>query len=113
MSTQTITQDSPSEAQHKLLAELTPWMATWGRFSLIAQDARTLVYTRQYRPTWAIWAAVIGAFVFLLGLLFLLVKDTQTVTVSISPTSVGGKALVRVNGEMSSSITDKIETLLA
>jgi hypothetical protein len=43
-----------------------------------------IVITREYRPTWAVVLAIIGFFFFLLGLLFLLVKTTERLTISIS-----------------------------
>jgi len=39
------------------------------------------VLTRRATPTWALVLAVVGLLVFLLGLLFLLVKTTEVITV--------------------------------
>lgn len=39
--------------------------------------------TRRYVPVWAIVLAVIGVFFFLLGLLFLLVRETEVLTVTV------------------------------
>jgi len=111
-SNQIVVAASPREAQHVLLAELTPWMTQYAKFTLSAQDERTLVYTRRFIPTWAIVLAVIGLLVFLLGLLFLLVKDTQTVTISIGPSPLGEGSLIKVNGAGTSAVPDKIASLL-
>jgi len=49
-----------------------------------------IVITRTYRPTWAIVLAIVGIFLCLLGLLFLLVQRTETVTVTFTPREPGG-----------------------
>jgi hypothetical protein len=65
-------------------------------------DVRTqpglIVVTRQYRPTWAIVLAILGAIFFLLGLLFLLVKNTETLTIAVSP-GRGDDCTVVISGE--------------
>lgn len=53
----------------------------------------SLVITRRYIPTWAIVGAVIGFFFILLGLLLLLVKETETLTVTAMPLEGGGSRL--------------------
>lgn len=45
-------------------------------------SASTLMLTWRHRPTWAIIVGVIGLLVFLLGALFFLVKDTDTITIT-------------------------------
>ncbi len=44
----------------------------------------TLILSRRYIPTWAIVVAAIGAVFLLIGLLFLFVKETETVTVTLA-----------------------------
>jgi hypothetical protein len=86
---------SVKKVHDRLLTDVTPAMTRMG-FSPAAQTDQTMTYTRRYRPTWAIILAIIGALIFLLGLLFLLVKDTETVLVSL--TSEGSKTRVTVTG---------------
>lgn len=50
----------------------------------------TLIFTRKYLPTWAIVVAVLGALLFLIGLLALVVRTTETLTLSFSSGSNGG-----------------------
>ena len=77
--------EEPVEVVHqRLLTELTTTVSRW-KYSLVAQDQRSLTYTRKVIPTWAVVLAIIGVLLFLLGLLFLLVKETQTVLISLSP----------------------------
>jgi hypothetical protein len=53
----------------------------------------SLVLTRKYLPTWAIVVAIIGAFVFLIGLLALLIRNTETLTVALAEADGGGTRL--------------------
>lgn len=54
----------------------------------------SLVLTRKFIPTWAIVLAVVGAFLFLLGLLFLLIKETETLNVTVEPAEGGSKVTI-------------------
>lgn len=54
----------------------------------------SLVLTRRYTPTWAIVVAVIGILFFLLGLLALLVKDTETLTITLVPSEGGTRVTI-------------------
>lgn len=56
----------------------------------------SLVLTRKYTPTWAVVLGIIGLLVFLLGVLFFLVKTTETVTVGLR--EVPGGTEVRASG---------------
>jgi hypothetical protein len=69
----------------------------------------SLVLTRRYTPTWAIVLAIIGLLVFLLGMLFLLVKKTETVSVSLRPV-VGGTE-VRVSGVASPELQARLNAV--
>jgi hypothetical protein len=103
--------EEPVEVVHqRLLTELTPIVSQW-KFSLVAQDQRSLTYTRKVVPTWAMVLAIIGLLVFLLGLLFLLVKETQTVLISLSPDGGGGTDIV-VTGVQTAAIPLNIQELL-
>lgn len=56
----------------------------------------TVIATRSSRPGWAIILAVLCSLLFLVGLLFLLVKQTQTVTVRTRPS--GRRTRVEISG---------------
>lgn len=70
-----------------------------------------MVVSRRYIPEWAIILAVLGALIFLLGLLFLLVKKEETLTVSVSPREQGGSTVV-IGGEASDFLIGKVQPLL-
>jgi hypothetical protein len=49
----------------------------------------SIVLTRQYRPTWTIVVAVVGFLVALIGLLALLIKNTEALTITLVPEEGG------------------------
>ena len=89
----------------RVLTDVTPAM-TRMRFSPAGQTDQTFTYTRKYRPGWATALAIVGILVFLLGLLFLLVKDTETVQVSL--TAEGSSTRVTVTGARHPYVADVI-----
>ena len=52
---------------------------------LTAAGPHTLILTRRYTPTWAIVVGIIGILFFLIGLLAFFVKQTETLTVTVTP----------------------------
>lgn len=85
--------ESVMEVNERLLTEITPAMVQMG-YTLVSQGDRTLTFTKRYRPTWATVLAIVGLLFFLLGLLFLLVKETETVLVTLSVKDGGASVLV-------------------
>ena len=96
---------SVKKVHDRVLTDVTPAM-TRMKFSPAAQTDQTFTYTRKYRPGWATALAIIGLVVFLLGLLFLLVKDTETVQVSL--TAEGRNTRVTVTGARHPYVADVI-----
>lgn len=80
-------------------------------YSMNSAGRNTLVLTRQYRPTWAIVLAILGLIFFLIGLLFLLVKNTETLTVTLA--SEAGGTRVNVTGRATHEMASRIESVLA
>jgi hypothetical protein len=70
---------------------------------------RTLILTRKYTPQWAIVVAVIGILFFLIGLLALLVKETETLTVTVAP--VDGGTRVNITGQGTSELIARLENV--
>jgi hypothetical protein len=85
------------ETYRRLIADI----SSRSGFRFERPDATTLVVVRRYTPTWAVVLAIIGIFVFLLGLLFLLAKTEERVT--IIGRDVEGGAVFQVTGQ-----TDKL-----
>jgi hypothetical protein len=63
-------------------------------YTLNTAGPNSLVLTRKFLPTWAIVVAIIGAFFLLLGLLFLLVRTTETLTVTLAETDGGTRVTI-------------------
>jgi hypothetical protein len=69
----------------------------------------TLILTRKYTPQWAIVVAVIGIFFFLIGLLALLVKETETLTVTVAP--VDGGTRINATGQGTPELISRLESV--
>jgi hypothetical protein len=66
----------------------------------------TVILTRSYRPTWATVLAILGLLFFLLGLLFLLVKEKDSVTITVALTSTGNR--ISPNGSASEELVIRL-----
>jgi hypothetical protein len=63
-------------------------------YTVSAPGPGSIVLTRQYRPTWTIVVAIIGFLFFLLGLLALLVKNTEALTLTLTPEEGGTRVVL-------------------
>lgn len=79
-------------------------------YSVSTTGSNSLVLVRKYWPTWVIVIAVIGALIFLVGLLALLLRQTETLTVSLSNDAGGTR--VDVSGLASPEMTSRIRSVL-
>jgi hypothetical protein len=70
-----------------------------------------IVVTRTYTPGWAKVLGILGLLLFLIGVLFFLVRKTDTLTIGISPHLDGGSTVV-VAGEASPSAITAIQSAL-
>ena len=70
----------------------------------------SIILTRKYIPTWAIVVAVVGLFLALLGLLALLYKETETLTITITPADGGSR--VAISGLATPEMGARIRTAL-
>ena len=69
--------ENVEETYRRLVADI----STRSGYRFERPDAATMVVVRRYTPTWAVILAIVGIFVFLLGLLFLLAKTEERVTI--------------------------------
>jgi uncharacterized integral membrane protein len=76
-------------------------------YTVSAPGPGSIVLTRQYRPTWTIVVAIVGFLFFLIGLLALLVKNTEALTLTLTPEEVGTRVT------MSGVATPEMVTRLA
>ncbi len=96
----------PSAVFPELLSELTEPLGRWG-YELETQSEAAITYAWTYRRWW-IW--VLTVLLFPIGLLFLLVKDTAPVVVTLEPSNSGG-TLVRVRGKGPAKVKAAFETM--
>ena len=78
-------------------------------YRVTSTTADTLVLTRRVTPTWALVLAFVGMLVFLLGLLFFLVKTTEVITIRAE--NVGDDVRVTAVGTGSAEMVSCIENL--
>jgi Uncharacterised protein family UPF0547 len=84
-------------------------------YTVTTAGTGSIILTRRYIPTWAIVVAIVGLFIALLGLLALLYKDTETLTITITPAAGGSRIAVSgvATREMSARITTAINAMPA
>jgi hypothetical protein len=97
---------APPEAVLRRLVQAT---ATLPGYVLDSPAPGTLVLTRSYRPTWATALAVVGA-LFVIGLLALLVRETETIVASVEPTVEG--TVVTLVGVGSAEAVERLDEAL-
>lgn len=84
-------------------------------YTVSAAGTGSIILTRRYIPTWAIVVAIVGLFIALLGLLALLYKDTETLTITITPAAGGSRVAISglATREMVARITAAINAMPA
>jgi hypothetical protein len=87
---------SISATHDYIVSEISVPLASRWKYKVTGDTGANITFTRRYTPTWAIVLAIIGFFIFLLGLLFLLVKDQNVLIFSLS--SEGEQTKVAVSG---------------
>ena len=83
-------------------------------YSVTTAGVGSIVLTRRYVPQWAIAVAIVGVLLFLVGLLALLVKENETVTVTLLPSGEGTKILMSgtANSEMRQRLTSWLSGMM-
>lgn len=99
--------DSPETVSQTLIA------AASGvpEYTITTAGTGSIVMTRKYTPTWAIVVGVIGILAALIGLLALLYKNTETLTITLAPTEGGTR--VTVSGIATAEMLTRISSALS
>jgi protein-S-isoprenylcysteine O-methyltransferase Ste14 len=103
------TRVEPDAATHALVTS-----ATGARgYKVTVVDHDTVLLTRRYVPTWAVVLGVATLIFMLLGLVAFLIKNTETVTVSVSATQEGTDVMASgvASAEMAERLNDVLEGL--
>ena len=79
-------------------------------YSMNMAGANTVMLTRRYCPTWVI---VVAVFLFPIGLLALLYKETETLTISVAKVENGSRVMVSgtANPEVASRLNGIVNAL--
>ncbi len=80
-------------------------------YQVTSVGGNTLILSRRYIPTWAIVVAAIGAVFLLIGLLFLFVKETETVTVTLAERE--DMTRISISGVATRSMIARLDAVLA
>lgn len=79
-------------------------------YTVTTAGTGSMVLTRKYIPTWAIVVAIIGLLLFLLGILALLFKETETLAITLVPE--GDCTKVTISGVGSQEMLARISAVL-
>lgn len=93
----------------ELFATITAGAERIKPYKVTSPTSESLILSRRHTPTWAL--ALVGLLVFLLGLLFLLVKTTDVITVRAE--NVGADARVSAVGTGSAEMVRFLEDVLS
>jgi hypothetical protein len=81
-------------------------------FTIAMAGPRSLLLTRRFIPGYAIFLAAVGFLLFLVGLLALLIKETETLSVSIAGASDGSATRVSISGVIDQQMSLRINSVL-
>lgn len=96
----------PTDVLREVVSDLTEPLAKYG-YSLTSQTEMAVTYHRKYRPWWVILLAILT---FPIGLLFLLITESATVTATVEGAN-GGTRLI-VNGSAPKRLRESLSTPL-
>jgi hypothetical protein len=80
-------------------------------YTLAQGGPQTLILTRRFIPTWAIAVAIVGVLIFLIGLLALLYKETEVLTISVATESAATN--ISIAGTATPEMTSRVNAVLA
>lgn len=72
----------------------------------------SIIITRTYIPTWAIVLGILGLLFFLVGIIFFFMKETESLTITLSPLQGGGTE-VRATGTASPEVIGRLNAVFA
>jgi hypothetical protein len=104
-----------AETPEKVSQTLVAATAADPGYTVTTAGTGAIILTRKYIPTWAIVVAIVGLFIALLGLLALLYRETETLTITITPAAGGSRIAISglATREMTARITAAINTMPA
>jgi hypothetical protein len=67
---------------------------------------------RRYTPTWAVVVAVVGFLPFFVGLLALVVRNTETLDIRVTANPAGSGSVMVVNGVADTEIITRLQAMI-
>jgi hypothetical protein len=101
------TDKASDTVRRELLQTSTGALAGWG-YDLTSQSDVGVTFSRKYRKWWII---VLAVCLFPIGLLFLLVAETATITATIEPDDDSGGSVLIINGTAPKKVVQGFGTL--
>jgi hypothetical protein len=102
---------APAPPDHLLQAFLIGFDGTDATITL--SGVNNIVITRRYIPTWAIVVGIIGLLFFLLGVFAFLIKETEVLTVALSPEDEGRRTRVAISGVAGATVAARVNHIVA
>jgi hypothetical protein len=93
-----------------VIQQITNAAATADGYSFQPSGPTSVVLTRKYWPMWLIIVVIVGTLLCLIGLLGLLYKETETLSVSASEED--GATVVNISGKGSTELIGRLNALL-
>jgi hypothetical protein len=79
-------------------------------YSLTTTGPGTIMVSRKYWPWWVIIGTAIGVWFFLIGLLLLLIRETESLTILLRP--IPGGTDVQINGAATSEMATRLTMVM-
>lgn len=102
---------APAPPDHVLQAFLTGFEGT--DVTVTLSGINNIIVTRRYTPTWAVVVGVFGLLFFLLGIFAFFIKETEVLTVVLSPEDEGRHTRVVISGVAGSAVAARVNHLVA
>ena len=102
---------APAPPEHVLQAFLTGFDGTDVIVTL--SGVNNIVITRRYIPTWAVIVGILGLLFFLLGIFAFFIKETEVLTVVLSPEADGRQTRVVISGVAGAAVAARVNHLVA
>lgn len=90
----------------EVIQQLTGQLAGVPGYTMTPTGPTSLVLTRKFVPQWAIIVAIVGALLCLIGLLALLAREEETLTITAQPADGGTR--VDINGAISPAMRNRL-----
>lgn len=102
---------APAPPDHVLQAFLTGFDGIDAAVTL--SGVNNIVVTHRYTPTWAVVVGILGLLFFLLGVFAFLIKETEVLTVALSPEDEGRRTRVAISGVAGAAVAARVNHIVA